>query len=410
MEGREPVILHIDMNAFFASVEQRCNPMLRGREVAVVGASKRSVVVTASYEARKRGVKTGMSIPQARKRCREIVLIKGDMEKYVHTSMVIRDILLGFSPVVEMCSIDEAFVDITGTERLFGPPEKVASMIKKRIRDGLGLVCSIGIAPNRLLAKLASSLEKPDGLVIIKREDIPELLDGLPVERLCGIGTATTSILTAMGIKTCGDLARCPAGILRRRLGIVGERLQRMAMGMDTYQWTDHGGMPKSISHSMTLPEDVSDKERAEGYLMLLCEMVGRRARKWGLKGRRIALTLRYPDFHTFTHQTTLCLPTDDTRCIYLTSRDLLTSLRLKQPMRLMGVTLSALVVDCQPSLFMEDRRRKDLLRVVDLINDRFGEFTIGWAGMRPSRVFQAGKAFHGPHRQEGYEPSPSTV
>lgn len=375
-----PFIMHIDMNAFFASIEQRDNPGLRGKPIAVTGAAKRTVVTTASYEAREYGVKTGMNRYEAKRVCPQLIFVTGDNGKYIDASVKILDILKDFSPKVEACSIDEAFLDIKGINT--PSPEDLASRIKGRIMDEIGLTCSVGIAPNKLLAKLASDMKKPDGLVVIREEDVAPILEDLPVRELCGIGPRLTVHLGGLGITTCGQLGRFPASVLRERFGIIGERLKDMGRGIDPSPVIPAGEeeRAKSVGHSMTLPQDISDKAVLKGYILKLSEMVGARARAHGLKGRKVTLTLRYADFYTFTRQRTLSMHTNDTRVIYNLAVEIMESLRLKSSVRLVGVSISGLAENCpQMELFDEGRRREALLKAVDFINSHFGEFTLTW-------------------------------
>jgi DNA polymerase-4 len=375
--------MHIDMNAFFASVEQRSNPRLRNRPIAVVGSAKRTVVTTASYEARAFGVKTGMNRYEAKEKCPHLIFVEGDNRKYIDTSVRILGIIKGFSPKVEVYSIDEAFVDISGTFDLFGPPDALGMAIKKRIREELGLTCSVGVAKNKLLAKLASDMNKPDGLVVVREGDIEGLLKDLSVGELWGIGPRLSAHLASMGVKTCGELGRFPVSILRKRFGIIGERLKLMGQGIYFSPVVPEGEEEgaKSVGHSMTLPADVTDKYAIKRFLLKLSEMVGARARRHGLKGRKVALTVRYPDFYTFTRQTTLPAHTNDTRVIYRTAGRILSSMRLKSAVRLLGVSLSDVISHpFQLDLFEEDRKRERLLSAVDSINGHFGSFTITWA------------------------------
>ncbi|MEK7680258.1 MAG: DNA polymerase IV, partial [Deltaproteobacteria bacterium] len=221
------IVMHIDMNAFFASVEQRVNPKLRGEPIAVIGSSKRTVITTASYEARKYGVKPGMNTYEAKRLCPRITFVVGDNSRYTDASERVINILKDFSPKLEVFSIDEAFIDMTGQGSTGA--KDAAFSIKDRLRKDLGLTCSIGIAPNKLLAKLASDMEKPDGLVVFRDGDAWRILENLPPSALCGIGPKTAMALEAMGIRTCGGLSRFPAGLLRARFGISGERLSLMA-------------------------------------------------------------------------------------------------------------------------------------------------------------------------------------
>ena len=376
--------MHIDMNAFFASVEQRCNPALRGRPIAVIGSAKRTVVTTASYEARAFGVKTGMNKYEALAVCPELILVVGDNRKYMDASERINAILLQFSPRVEAASIDEAYLDISGTAGLFGPPRSVALLIKERIREEVGLTCSIGIAPNKLLAKLASDMQKPDGLVIVRDEDVSGLLEDLPASELCGIGPMLTVHLAALGINTCGQLGRYPAGLLRGRFGIIGARLSLMGRGIDDtpVAWAhEDGPLAKSVGHSMTLPEDVSDKREMKRHILQLSEMVGARARRYGVAASRVTLTLRYADFYTFTRRKAMAGPTNDTREIYGAACAILDSERLRLSVRLIGVSITDTVKGmAQLPLFEDDVKRRRLLDAIDSINSVFGSGKLTWA------------------------------
>ncbi|MBM4386939.1 MAG: DNA polymerase IV [Deltaproteobacteria bacterium] len=383
------VIMHIDMNAFFASVEQQRNPNLRGKPVAVIGSAERTVVTTASYEARARGVKTGMSKYEAREKCPDIILVAGDSGRYVDTSIRILGILKEFSPKVEVYSIDEAFLDVTGCLSGFASPEEMAIRIKERIRGELGLRCSIGIAPNKLLAKLASDMQKPDGLVTIGEERIGAVLEDLPVEELWGIGSNLKAHLNGMGIRTCGELGRYPVYTLRKRFGIIGDRLSRMGRGEDDSPVVPDGEEEeaKSVGHSTTLPFDIADPDLIRQYLLMLSEMVGCRARRYGLRGRCVALTVRYSDFFTFSRQKNIPVYTNETHRIYQAILSILDSIRLRKAVRLLGVRISSLAGEpFQEMLFEEDRKMEWALAAMDRINGRFGEFKITWADIIEGR------------------------
>ncbi len=379
----DKIIMHIDMNAFFASVEQQINPSLRGKPIAVIGSNERTVVTTSSYEARAYGVKTGMTKYEAKRLCPHIILVAGDTGRYIDTCRRLVEIYLQYTPIVEVYSIDEAFLDVTGSIPLFGRAEIIAKKIKEDIRQRLGnLTCSIGIAPNKLLAKLGSDMKKPDGLVVIQREDIGKLLENLPAKELCGIGQRLKTHLANMGIKTCGELGRASVNILRNRFGVIGERLKLMAQGIDNSPVIPPGQEPdaKSVGHSMTLDKDVSDIETLERYILQLSEMVGRRLRRGGYTGRTIALTLRYSDFSTFTKRTTVGIHSNNSIDIYVIAKDILNTIRLQQPIRLIGVSVSNLTKNIsQIPLFREDRNKKAATRAMDEINDRYGDFCITW-------------------------------
>ncbi len=379
---RHKIIICADMDAFFASVEQQANPHLRGKPIAVVGAGARTVITTASYEARRFGVKTGMNIYEAKKACPHLIFVTGDNEKYTHTCKELTRIYNRFTPDMEVYSIDEAFLDITTTHHLFGGPEAIGISIKKIIKNRFGINCTVGIGPNILIAKLASDISKPDGLRWIRPDDVHDVLKDLPVKELWGIGSKIAERLAALGIKTCGELGRASASLLRNRFGIIGETLKLMGMGICSRPVIAEEGEPKSIGHSMTLPKNIGDRDEIKAYILKLSEMVGRRARRYKYSGRKVSLTLRYPDFETFTKQTTLSQYANDTHIIYKSAADILGRVRLKDKIRLIGVCLSDIRTDkpSQPSLFEIERRRKELLNIMDAVNDRFGDFKLTWA------------------------------
>ena len=375
-------IMHVDMNSFFASVEQQCNPHLRGKPIAVIGSHKRTVVTTASYEARAFGVKTGMTVPEARRCCPDLILVVANNNKYADTCTQLISIYEEYTPVVEVFSVDEAFLDLTGCTRLFGGEEMMARLLKKEIKERLGLTCSIGIAPNKLLAKLASDRKKPDGLVIIKPEEIPSLLENIPVRELCGIGPQLEKYLAEMDIRTCGELGRTKPSLLKDRFGVIGERLHFMGLGIDDSLVIplEQSEEIKSVGHSMTLGKDIWDREFLNLHLLQLSEMVGRRLRSYGYQGRTVALTIRYSDFTTFEKQLTVKYYISHSADIYQAALRLLSSIKLGQAVRLLGVSISHLRKEVvQLSLFEEEKKRGLLTQAMDEINGRYGEFTITW-------------------------------
>ena len=352
------VIMHLDMNAFFAAVEQQSNPALRGKPIGVIGTG-RTVVTTASYEARKFGVKTGMNTWQAKQACPQIIFVVGDNRKYADTSTRIVAMMREYTPLVEVFSIDEAFLDITGSLTLFGSAERIAYLLKARIRHELGLTCSIGIAPNKLLAKLASEMQKPDGLTIIPPERVDEVLERMPVKELCGIGSKVGTQLSRLGIQTCGQLGRFSVDVLRKRFGIIGERLSQMGRGIDTSPVipAEEEDEVKSVGHSMTLAQDVTGREALLKYLLQLSEMVGRRARRYGVAGKTIHVTLRYDDFTTVGRQQTRSEPTNLSDVIYRAALGILDTFDLNRPVRLVGVRITNLIHrGSQLPLFEEER------------------------------------------------------
>lgn len=387
---RPRIVMHIDMNAFFASVEQKCNPKLRGLPIAVIGSGGRTVVTTCSYEARAFGVKTGMNKYEARRVCPSLIFVIADNRKYTDTSTRIFSIFKRFTPLVEVYSVDEAFLEFTNMGLLSKNPESAARAIKESIRDEVGITCSVGIAPNKLLAKLASGMEKPDGLTVIRERDIESTMRRLPVSALCGIGKKLAAKLAVMNIHTCSELGASPRGLLRRRFGIIGERLINMGQGLDTsavIPTGDESGEVKSVGHSTTLPRDITERELIDRYILKLSEMVAARARRYCLKGGKVTLTLRYSDFTTFSRQRTLSGPTDDARVISAVARSILDSVKPAMALRLIGVTIGKLVKgNSQVELFSRDRRRGELLSVMDSVNDRFGGFTLTWGALTDER------------------------
>ena len=378
-------IVHLDMNAFFASVEQQRNPKLRGRPVAVVGSGPRTVVTTASYEARACGVKTGMTVGEARSRCPDIIFVPAHNRRYTDTCARFVALCREFTPLVEVFSIDEVFLDITGSLRLFGGARRIVTGIKQKLASRMGLTCSAGIAPNKLLAKLASDMEKPDGLVEIAPEEVSAFMEHVPVGSLCGIGPHTERRLAMLGIRTCGELGRADPLALRRHFGVVGEDLIRMARGVDDSPVVpvEQSPDPKSVGHSMTFDRDISCRQTLEDYLLLLAEMVGRRTRQVGCAGRTVALTVRYRDFATFTRHRSLTTPIYNSGDIFRIARSILASIALNEAVRLLGISLSNLTQAPQQLELLPDRQRQQVItRVLDEVNGKYGDFTLTFGSL----------------------------
>ena len=381
-------ILHMDMNSFFASVEQQSDPALRGKAIAVIGSASRTVITTASYEARAFGVKTGMNTWEAGHKCPHLIFVVGNNRKYAHTSTMIMTMLHDFTPLVEVFSIDEAFLDVTGSVGLFGSPEQIAALIKSRIRETFGLTCSIGIAPNKLLAKLASEMQKPDGLTVIRPEEVSTVLEKVPIQDLCGIGARTQKQLELLGIRTCGNLGRFPLEMLRRKFGITGERLHYMGLGIDDSPVVpaEDAEEVKSVGHSMTFERDISERKNILKYLLQLSEMVGRRARRYGVAGKTVHITVRYADFTTFGRQQTRKTPTGNSEEIFAEAVAILNTFTLTQPVRLLGVRITNLCYRReQLPLFAEERKKVLATGAMDMVNDKFGEHTVTFGSILDS-------------------------
>ena len=379
------LILHIDMDAFFISVEQRDDPSLRGKPAAVCGSLSRSVVTSATYEARPYGIRAGMSTQEAKRRCPQLILVKGNHSKYTETASRIFSILKEYTPLVEVASIDEAYLDITQSILLFHSPVLIAQSIKDQIRESEKLTCSIGVAPNKLLSKLASALKKPDGSVVIEKGDVEGILKDLPVSKLYGIGPKLTEALNSIGIFTCGQLGKFPVSVLSKRFGVIGERLHEMGLGLDDSPVVpfDEEEDAKSISHSVTLEEDTSDANMLRKVLLQLSERVSRRMRREGFYGKRISITVRYSDFFTFSKQKTLSKWMNSGNEIFQQAFEIFKSISHPKRIRLLGVGVSQLKKEwCQLGLFEKREKKDNLLKAMDRVNERFGDWTLTWAGL----------------------------
>lgn len=381
-------ILHLDMNAFFASVEQAANPALRGKPIAVGGGIKKtSVVAAASYEAKARGIKNAMSTWDAKKLCPELIIVVGDMPKYISTSKAIMKYLTTYTDLVEVFSIDEAWLDVTETKHRYGDEIEIAKSIKKWIREHFHLTCNIGISYNKLMAKLAGELKKPDALIILRQEDIPEKIKDVPVSKLCGVGRKLEEYLAEMGINTIGELNRYPREKLVKRFGMAcGEHLWCMGQGID-----DSSVMPywyetdaKSMGHSYHMPKFTKDIGEIKSYLLRLAEQVGRRLRRDNYQGNIVNFVLGFGDHQYFSRQKKLGDYIDDGYDIYKAAESIMVddflapNTTLRDGARFIGVSLSGLRHNLdQISIFETVENKKKVLKAVDEINDRFGEFTV---------------------------------
>ena len=373
------MILHVDMDAFYASVEERDNPELIGKPVVVGGTVEgRGVVMAANYVVRQYGVHSAMPAATARRLCPQAIFLPCRMDHYAQISREIQEILHQFTPLIEPLSLDEAFLDVTGCEGLFGPAAEIGKKIKEEIRRQVRLVASVGAAPNKFLAKIASDLEKPDGFVVVDPNQVQAFLDPLPVGRLWGVGKVAGKAFQKLGISTIGQLRQLPVEILESHFGKPGRHLWKLAQGID-----DRRVVPdreaKSISHETTFAHDIDDPEALRIWLLQLTEQVCRRLRRHQLVGQTVHLKIRFADFKTITRSRTLAEPTNITEEIWQAAAELLTR-RLparSQPLRLLGLGMSGLEVEPsrQGLLFDGQRREKQqkLDEVADRIHDRFG-------------------------------------
>jgi len=379
--------VHVDMDAFFASIEQRENPAYRGRPVVVGadprGGKGRGVVATCSYEARRYGVRSAQPISEAYRRCPHAVFLPVRRDLYEKVAGEVRQILQEFTPDIEPVSIDEAFLDVSRTVGLFGSKHRLAQLIRRRIEEGTGLTASLGVGPNKLVAKIASDMRKPRGLVIVEPQEVRAFLDPLPVERLWGVGERMQEALAAMGIHTIGELARADPEALRKRFGRTGQHLWHLAQGRDERPVTPPAEA-KSIGHEHTFDSDTDDAELIASTLMWLCEKVARRLREAGRRGRTVTTKVRLADFTTLTRACTLEHGLDDAVEIWHAARANLRRAGARgRKVRLVGVSVSGLeTTGARQTLLFEhrpkgpERREKlrRLARTVDRIKERFGE------------------------------------
>jgi DNA polymerase-4 len=380
-------ILHVDMDAFYASVEERDRPELKGKPLIVGGTTGRGVVAAASYAVRRFGVRSAMPMREALKRCPHAICVAPRMARYKEVSAQVFAVFHEFTPLVEGLSLDEAFLDVTGSERLFGEPAVIGAEIRRRIRAVTELTASVGIAPNKSLAKIASDLNKPDGLFCIGPHNLHEVLERLAVERLFGVGAKTLPAVQACGLKTFGDVARAGDEQLWRAFGRHGKAMQARAAGLD-----ERPVVPdreeKSISAEETFDKDIRDAAVLERRLTALADRAAARLRAAGLCAGRVTVKIRRADFTTYTRQCALEPPTQDTAAVCAGAQRLLRTWlagRGNVALRLLGVGTSELSAVRQPDLFAEGSARVSRLdSAIDGIRDRFGARVLTRASLLP--------------------------
>jgi len=380
-------ILHIDMDAFFASVEERERPELAGRPLIVGGTPEgRGVVAAANYAARRYGVHSAMPTATALRLCPQAAVLAPRHGLYAEVSAQIQAIFQRYTPEVEPLSLDEAFLDLTASRRLFGEPEGVGRRIKAEIAEELGLTASVGVAPNKFLAKIASDLDKPDGFVVVREGQVQVFLDPLPVSRIWGVGKVGIKVFERLGIQTIGQLRHYSQPLLRQHFGNFAEHLWQLAHGIDERPViSEHEA--KSLSNETTFVHDIHDREVLRAWLLGLTEQVAHRLRRHGLRGRTVQIKVRLADFTTLTRAHTLSEPTDITEEIWQVARELFEQ-RLPRPLpplRLLGVGVSGFdaAESGQGDLFRQPvrSRQRRLDRVADRIRERFGGEAVARAG-----------------------------
>lgn len=384
------VIIHLDMDAFYPAVEVLDNPALKGKPVIVGGSNERGVVSSASYEARKFGVHSAMPMAKAIGLCPKGIFLPVRMSRYQEVSKSIFKIFCLFTPLVEPLSIDEAFLDVTGSAHLFGTPVEIAKKIKQVVLNETGLTVSAGVAPCKFVAKIASDMDKPDGLTVVQSDRVRDFLNPLPVNKMWGIGKKTTVALSRLNIHTFEDLSRMPVELLERKFGKHGAKMHQLSMGIDERDVEPEHDV-KSISHEETFARDIVDMNFAKKELLSLSNKVARRMRSEGITGKTVTLKVKYSDFVQITRSTTLLNSTNDGFKIYATSCCLLKKTKVgKRPVRLLGISISQLNLfgtETQLSLFQQDKassKRERLNAALDSISDKFGEKSV-----RPGTLLQ---------------------
>jgi len=371
-------ILHVDMDAFYASVELRLRPELRGKPVIVGGSGSRGVVLSATYEARADGVRSAMPMLRARRLCPAAVVIPPDFDAYVQVSRGVMEIFRSMTPLVEPLSLDEAFLDVRGAGRLLGRPTQIGALIRARVQDEQSITCSVGVAPSKFIAKLASSHCKPDGMLVVPRDEVIGFLHPLPVSALWGVGERTEEHLIRLGLRTVGDLAGVPVATLQRALGPgLGAHLSDLAWGRDGRRVTPTEP-DKSVGSEETFPHDVDDPQHIHRELLRLSERTAARLREQGYVGRTVSVKVRFADFTTVTRARTLREPTDVGQVVYSGARALFDRLNLQRArLRLVGVRMEGLVPGNRQAhqlmLGERDSGWREAEQAVDRASRRFG-------------------------------------
>jgi DNA polymerase-4 len=381
-------ILHVDMDAFFASVEVRRQPELHGLPVVVGGVGPRGVVSSASYPAREYGVRSAMPTAQARALCPQAVFLPPDFDAYTQASRAVMGIFRDVTPLVEPLSLDEAFLDVAGAARLLGRPAVLAARIRERVATELGLTCSVGVAPTKFVAKLGSTRAKPDGVTVVPAGLVHAFLDPLPVEALWGVGERSAEALRRLGLRTVGALAQAPVGLLRSAVGsAAAAHLHELAAGRDPRR-VDPAQVEKSIGAEVTFDTDIADPAAARRTLLALANKAAGRLRATGQVGRTVAIKVRFADFRTVSRSRTLATPTDVSRQVFATAWSLYQALSPGERIRLLGVRVEGLATGDgtphQPTLDEPAHGWRDAEIAVDAAAARFGPAAVRPATLLP--------------------------
>ncbi|WP_276311509.1 DNA polymerase IV [Paenibacillus montanisoli] len=389
--AKNRVILHLDMNAFYCSVHEAEEPhKYKGKPTAVAGSVelRKGIIVTSSYEARKKGVKTGMTVREGMRKCPELILIPPDFNLYRTYSRGFMSIARQYTPLVEATSIDECYLDITGSSA-FGEPLEIAHAIQDRIRNEWNLPCSIGIAPNKLLSKMASDLQKPNGFTVLRIRDVPRLLWDKPCDALFGIGRKTAEKLIKLNIRTIGQLAEADEAMLTKHFGVVGSWMKAASHGYDYSPVNAERERNKSVGHTTTLPTDVKDRAEAHRIFLNLADQTGRRMRRQNMMASTVQIVIRRPDMTTLSRSVTLPVPTDSASDIHKEACKLFDKHWPDgEPVRLLGITLQNLSLQEETAVqldlfeYKEQPKKAALTKTMDMLRDKFGEDAVLTAGM----------------------------
>ncbi|MFZ9796161.1 MAG: DNA polymerase IV [Candidatus Nanopelagicales bacterium] len=388
-DDSESNILHVDMDAFFASVELRDRPELKGLPVVVGHSGGRGVVTSATYEARKFGIHAAMSMTEAIRKCPKAIFIEPNHEKYSEVSEKLQEIYLSFTPLVEPLSVDEAFLDVSGSRKLIGAPIEIGKKLREKVFQQENITCSVGIAPTKFIAKLASTRAKPDGLIVVSPKEVIDFLHPLPVGALWGVGGKTEEVLKRLGLFKVADIANLPLKTLKRALGEgIAEHLYELSWGKDERS-VETNEPEKSVGNEETFSKDLDQAEDILREVLRLSEKVAARLRQAGLMGRTITLKVRFSNFSTITRSKTLLDPTDVAKEIYEVAKSLFEGLKLDQVrVRLVGVRVEKLVEEDQANrqlmLGESEKGWREIDKASDKANARFGEEAI-----KPARLIE---------------------
>lgn len=377
MDDMKKIIIHVDMDAFFASVEQTLNPSLRGRPVFVSGNTARdSVIAACSYEAKKYGVKSGMSVFEGLQLCPDAIIVRGNPERYIDTSRKIFNILKTFTEKVEVYSIDEAFLEMNFENISYESLRQIGLSIKRAIFEETHLTCSIGISCNKTVAKIASDQCKPNGIMVVGEDEISSFMEKLPVEKVPGIGPKTAEYLNLMGIEFCGQVVHTSLSFFREKFGVKGEEIWHLCHGRGETKVVPQSPEPKSFGHSYTLRNDTDNINVLLSVLCRLSHQVGMRMREENYYGNIVAVTIRYCDFTSFTKRKSYPFWFNDDQTIFRNARSMIFINPVPKKIRLVGVSVSGIYKRYQMSLFRNEKRER-MLKVMDSINKKYGADSI---------------------------------